>query len=278
MKTWSSPHNRSFGRPRAGAGRHVCQTGAGAGRAGRMLRGSRTGPMPCRTLNKWRYRNWPPATPRRISPARAARTIAGIAGQVPAGPDYDPLRADVSRFLQAVAGAGIEDDLANAANALDEPDPMTAKPWRNAGGGNGQACRRCNGFPGQAQQCLTGAVSTKTVQTRRGKFPAANPGRPGRRAPARADATVTDCSMRMSRFTGQMSNSPGEQRAAGRRRPERGLAGPTACGEAPEAGLSPAEMPGRVRLQPDAKFPLRYRELVGEYFRRDGGIGKEGEK
>ena len=24
---------------------------------------------------------------------------------------------------------------------------------------------------------------------------------------------------------------------------------------------------GSVRLQPDAKFPLRYRDLVGEYFR-----------
>ena len=27
------------------------------------------------------------------------------------------------------------------------------------------------------------------------------------------------------------------------------------------------EAAGRVRLQPDAKFPLRYRDMVGEYFR-----------
>ena len=38
------------------------------------------------------------------------------------------------------------------------------------------------------------------------------------------------------------------------------------------------ETPGRVRLQPDAKFPLQYRELVGEYFRVMAESGKEGGK
>ncbi|HXR08409.1 MAG TPA: hypothetical protein VN765_13815 [Candidatus Acidoferrum sp.] len=33
---------------------------------------------------------------------------------------------------------------------------------------------------------------------------------------------------------------------------------------------------GRVRLQPDAKFPLRYRDLVGEYFRAVAESQKEG--
>jgi hypothetical protein len=38
-------------------------------------------------------------------------------------------------------------------------------------------------------------------------------------------------------------------------------------GTAEDPSLPKGEGPGRVRLQPDAKFPLRYRELVGEYFR-----------
>jgi len=85
--------------------------------------------------------------------------------------------------------------------------------------------------------------------------------------------------MRMSRFTGQMSNSPANRRRpAGDAGPNEGWRVQPLAGEAPEAGLSPAEMPGRVRLQPDAKFPLRYRELVGEYFRVMAESGKEGEK
>ena len=44
----------------------------------------------------------------------------------------------------------------------------------------------------------------------------------------------------------------------------------------PDAGLAPPEGPGRVRLQPDARFPLRYRDLVGEYFRAVAESQKEG--
>jgi hypothetical protein len=38
-------------------------------------------------------------------------------------------------------------------------------------------------------------------------------------------------------------------------------------GESQDPALAPVAAPGRVRLQPDAKFPLRYRDLVGEYFK-----------
>jgi hypothetical protein len=47
-------------------------------------------------------------------------------------------------------------------------------------------------------------------------------------------------------------------------------------GDASDAGLPPPEAPGRVRLQPEAKFPLRYRDLVGEYFRVIAESEKEG--
>jgi hypothetical protein len=49
----------------------------------------------------------------------------------------------------------------------------------------------------------------------------------------------------------------------------------TVAGGAPDADLPPNLAPGHVRLQPDAKFPLRYRDLVGEYFRVMAESGKD---
>jgi hypothetical protein len=202
-----------------------------------------------------------------------------LLAQVPAGPDYDPLRADVSRFLQAVAGAGIEDDLANAANALDEPDPMTGQALaQRAAEAMDKLVGRCNGFPGQAQQCLTARFQPKLCKPGVGNSLqqilaalGAGTGQGGRDGYGLFNEDVA--------LYGPNVELAGEQ-AGGR-----GDAGPNEgwrvqplAGEAPEAGLSPAEMPGRVRLQPDAKFPLRYRELVGEYFRVMAESGKEGEK
>jgi len=51
------------------------------------------------------------------------------------------------------------------------------------------------------------------------------------------------------------------------------------AGEAREAGLSGTRPAARLRLQLDARFPLRYRELVGEYFRAIAEEGaREGER
>jgi len=46
-------------------------------------------------------------------------------------------------------------------------------------------------------------------------------------------------------------------------------------GDVRDPALGPPGAPGRVRLQPDAKFPLRYREVVGEYFRAIAETGAE---
>ncbi len=51
----------------------------------------------------------------------------------------------------------------------------------------------------------------------------------------------------------------------------------TVAGGAPDIGAPPNEPAGLVRLQPDAKFPLRYRDLVGEYFRVMAESAKENE-
>jgi hypothetical protein len=62
-------------------------------------------------------------------------------------------------------------------------------------------------------------------------------------------------------LAGEQTGGRGETGQASPRRAER------VTGDPRDAALTQVATPGRVRLQPDAKFPLRYRELVGEYFR-----------
>jgi hypothetical protein len=202
-----------------------------------------------------------------------------LLAQVPADPDYAPLRTDVNRFLQALAEARIEDDLTNAANTLDEPDPMTGQALaQRAAEAMDKLIGRCNGLSSQAQQCLTARFQPKlskpglgnTLQQILSALGAGN-GQGGRDGYGLFNEDVA--------LYGPNVELAGEQ-AGGR-----GDTGTSAgwqvqpmTGETPEAGLSSAEMPGRVHLQPDAKFPLRYRDLVGEYFRVMAESGKEGEK
>jgi len=62
-------------------------------------------------------------------------------------------------------------------------------------------------------------------------------------------------------LAGEQAGGRGETGQAAARRVER------VTGDTRDAALKEVAIPGRVRLQPDAKFPLRYRDLVGEYFR-----------
>src|SRR5262249_29102375 len=62
-------------------------------------------------------------------------------------------------------------------------------------------------------------------------------------------------------LAGEQTGGHGETGQASARRAER------VASDSRDPGLRQTAVPGRVRLQPDAKFPLRYRELVGEYFR-----------
>ena len=70
-------------------------------------------------------------------------------------------------------------------------------------------------------------------------------------------------------LAGEQGGGRRERGQAAARRAER------VPGEARDPALKQAATPGRVRLQPDAKFPLRYRDLVGEYFRVIGESERE---
>ena len=71
-------------------------------------------------------------------------------------------------------------------------------------------------------------------------------------------------------LAGEQAGGRGETRADAARHDQQ------VAGDARDAGLAQPEGPGRVRLLPDAKFPLRYRDLVGEYFRAVAESQKEG--
>jgi hypothetical protein len=202
-----------------------------------------------------------------------------LLAKTPADAEFDPLRSDVSKFLQAVADAKIEEHLANAAKTLEEPDTMTGQMLaQRAAEEMDKLIGKCNGLPDQAQQCLTARFQPKlskpglgdTLQQIMAALSTGN-GQGGRDGYGMFNEDVA--------LYGPNVELAGEQ-AGGRAdtggRQEQASA--TLTGGAPDADLSPAEGPGHVRLQPDAKFPLRYRELVGEYFRVMAEAGKEGDK
>jgi septum formation inhibitor MinC len=79
-----------------------------------------------------------------------------LLAQVPADADYDPLRHDVNKFLQAVADAKIEELLSNAAKTLAEPDTQTGHALaQTAAAEMDKLIGKCNGLGDQAQQCST---------------------------------------------------------------------------------------------------------------------------
>jgi hypothetical protein len=199
--------------------------------------------------------------------------------QVPADPQFDPLRADVGRFLQAVADAQIENYLAGAISALEEPEPVGGHQLaQRAAEEMDKLIGRCNGINDQGEQDLTAHFKPKLSQpglgnTLRQILAALNTGngQGGRDGYGLFNEDVALYGPNIE-LAGEQAGGGG---AAG------GAAGPTAAtlaGAAPDAGLPAADTRGRVRLQPDAKFPLRYRDLVGEYFRVMAESGKDGEK
>ena len=202
-----------------------------------------------------------------------------LLAKVPADAEYDPLRNDVNNFIRAVADAKIEDDMTNTVKALEEPDTMTGQSLAQlAAEEMAKLIGRCNGLGDQAQQCSTAHFKPKltkpglgdTLQQIMAALNSGN-GQGGRDGYALFNEDVA--------LYGPNVELAGEQ--AGDRGDTGGQSGrPTEilAGDAPDTEPAPNAAQVHVRLQPDAKFPLRYRDLVGEYFRVMAESGKENEK
>lgn len=191
-----------------------------------------------------------------------------LLAQVPDEPEFTPLRNDVNTFLEAVAAAGIQSDLSNAAEALAEPAPLRGFAQASAAAEKmDRLIARCNGLGSPGNLALEARFGPKLNEPGMGNSlqqilaaMGVGTGMNGRDGYGMFNENVG--------LYGPNVPVTGEQ-ASGR--------GPTGRadfnlneeirGGAEDPALSPAQATGRVRLQPNAKFPMQYRELVGDYFR-----------
>jgi len=201
-----------------------------------------------------------------------------LLAKVPADAEFDPLRDDVNNFIKAVADAKIEEDLSNAAKTLDEPDVISGHTLAQlAADEMDKLVAKCGGMQDKADQCTTTHFRPKlskpgmgnTFQQIMASLKQGN-GQGGRDGYALFNEDVALFGPNME-LAGEQAGGRGDTGGNG------GQPSQTLTGGGPDTGLPQRDLPGHVRLQPDAKFPLRYRDLVGEYFRVMAESQKEGE-
>lgn len=196
-------------------------------------------------------------------------SLPDLLAQVPDEPDYAPLRQDINAFLQAVADGRIEEDLADSTRTIALLDGKSGYTFAQRAAENMDKliAKCCAGLPQQGRQCLRFKPSVTLGNTLDQILAAlgaagANNGN-GQNGRDGYGLFNDDLAL-----YGPNAELAGEQ-AGGRRESAPAAAGRAqrVPGDGRDPALRRAEAPGRVRLQPDAKFPLRYRDLVGEYFR-----------
>jgi hypothetical protein len=200
-----------------------------------------------------------------------------LLADVPEEPDYAPLREDVNRFISAVEDAKIEQDLAGATEALGIPDTATGHALaQSAAEKMRKLIGECNGMNQQGNQSLTARFQPKlckpglghSLEQILGALGVGN-GQNGRDGYSLFNESLALYGPN-AQLAGEQAGGQGETGSS------RSRTSTPMGGDARDPGLPPPEAPGLVRLQPDAKFPLRYRDLVGEYFRVIAESEKEG--
>lgn len=195
-------------------------------------------------------------------------SLPGFLNELPAGEDYDRLRDQVTDFLGAVRQARIPDYLDGAVKSLDQPEPDAGHALaQEAARRMDELIARCPGSQSQelASQCLRfqPSVSQAMGNTLQQILQAmgVGTGPAGRHGYSLHNRNVA--------LYGSAGLQPGNRGGLGDA-PAASPSGPRHArilGAPDESGLSAVEDPGPIRLNPDAPFPLRYRDLVGEYFR-----------
>ena len=200
---------------------------------------------------------------------RYIETMPELLSKVPPDPEYDPLRADVQDFLKALADQKIDQDMADALKNLAERDNASGYALAQlAADKMDKLVAKCNGLPGQGKQCTSKRFQpklSKRAGSSLGQILAAmnsnGGGEGGEGYGLYGEDTALygpDMELAGEQSGGRREGSQGEGR---------GRTVASVAGDASDPGLNTANNPGRVRLQPDAKFPLKYRELVGDYFK-----------
>jgi hypothetical protein len=194
--------------------------------------------------------------------------LPGLEAKVPRQPAYEQLHQDVNDFLQAAGDLNIYEDLAGAAKALEEPDPFAGHALAlHAAQKMDRLIARCNSAVPDAGQGLVLRFAPVLAKPGLGGTFAqilaalgVGPGQGGRDGYGlfNEDAALYGPNIPLA---GDQAGGRSDLRADAVLRDQQ------VAGDARDAGWARPEGPGRVRLLPDAKFPLRYRDLVGEYFR-----------
>ncbi len=191
-----------------------------------------------------------------------------LLGNLPEDPKYEPLRADVDKFIKAVAEARIEDDLAQTGEKLSALDGKAGYVLAQqvAEKMDKLVAKCCAGLPQQGQACLRFKPSVQQAlgntldQILAAMGAKSGSGQGGRDGYSLFNEDVALYGPNVE-LAGQQARGRKETGQAGARGAER------VTGKNQDPALTQVAAPGRVRLQPDAKFPLRYRDLVGEYFK-----------
>lgn len=206
-------------------------------------------------------------------------SLPELLAEVPAETAFDPLRKDVEEFLKAVKDAKIEDDVSGSAKSLSEVDAMTGHVLaQSAADKMAKLVAKCQSLPQQGQACLRfkpklqSSLGDSLQQILDAMGAGQGQGQGGQSGYSMFNDDVA--------LYGPNVELAGQQQGGGRneRSGASGRTGERIAGEIPDASVTAQTAPGRVRLQPDAKFPLRYREIVGEYFKAIAEDADEGGK
>jgi uncharacterized protein YdcH (DUF465 family) len=199
-----------------------------------------------------------------------------LLAQLPEAEQFNPLRNDVNDFLEAIAQAKIEMALTDASSALKELEAAGGYLLAQQAADKMDALiSKCTSQkPGLAQQCLRfqPKISQGMGNTMQ-QILAAMGVNSGQGDGGRDGYSLFNEAMALygpsMELAGAQAGGRNDRSGAGARGSER------VTGDSQDEGLPATATTARLRLQPDAKFPLRYREVVGEYFRV---IAEEGEK
>jgi hypothetical protein len=193
-------------------------------------------------------------------------TLPSIAATLGEFPQYDQIRKDVDEFIQAVAEAKIEKSLAEASELLANQEAaagyFVAKTTAEK---MDELISKCESkLQASAKQCFRFKPKIQREFGRTLDQIMAALGASGDGGQGSDGYSLFSNDLALYGPDSQMDRGDGEGMDSGGSGSREGSL-VAAREETPD---KPTAAPaGKVRLQPNAKFPMRYRELVGDYFR-----------
>ncbi|HWQ93075.1 MAG TPA: hypothetical protein VN673_15480 [Clostridia bacterium] len=194
-------------------------------------------------------------------------SLPALLEQLPDEPDYNAFRKQVENFIVAVEKAGIESDMQHGSSLFAKPNGKEAFAAAQTAAQKMDALiARCNQMGDQGVMCLKFQPAIQnamgsTLQQILGALGAASgSGEGGQDGYGLYNDDVA--------LYGPHAELAGQQSA----RQRDTLAGTqphaeSIHGSGQDRTLREAPSPARVRLRTDARFPMRYRDIVGEYFK-----------